>query len=317
MKAAVYTRFGPPEVISLHQVPKPRPRDGEVLIKVRATTVTSAECAMRRGRPLWGRVILGFLRPRKRMRRLGTELAGQVEAVGSKVTRFGPGDEVFGFTGFRLGANAEYVCLPQQASLALKPGATGFEEAAAAVDGASTALHFLSKAKIRPGHRVLVYGASGSIGSYAVQLAKRLGAHVTAVCGPSNADLVTGLGADEVIDYTKQDYSRGGARYDIVFDTLGKSSFARARAVLGRRGRYAVTTGLHNSLLSLITPRVVTGMSVEKNEALQLIRGLLEAGQLRVVIDRRYSFEEIAEAHRHVETGRKRGNVVVSITPAD
>nr|BFE79844.1 hypothetical protein GCM10020093_024450 [Planobispora longispora] len=184
MKAAVYTRFGPPEVLTLCQLPKPVPRDDEVLVRVRATTVTSAECTMRRGEPLWGRVILGFLRPRVRMRTLGTELAGEVEQVGAGVTRFRPGDEVFGFTGFRLGANAEYVCLPQRASLAPKPVNIGFETAAAAVDGGSTALYFLRKAGIRDGHKVLVYGASGSIGTYAVQLAKHFGAHVTAVCGP-------------------------------------------------------------------------------------------------------------------------------------
>nr|WP_260408296.1 NAD(P)-dependent alcohol dehydrogenase [Planomonospora venezuelensis] len=290
------------------------------MIRVRAMTVTSAECAMRRGEPLWGRVVLGFRRPRRRMRTLGTELAGEVEAVGAKVTRFRPGDEVFGFTGFRLGANAEYVCLPQRASLAPKPVNTDFEEAAAAVDGASTALYFLSKAGIRSGHRVLVYGASGSIGTYAVQLAKRFGAHVTAVCGPANAGLVTELGADEVIDYTREDYSRSGAVYDIVFDTLGKSSFSRARSVLARRGRYASTTGLRNTFLSLATSvsrgrRVVTGMSVEKNEALIFVKRLVEAGELQIMIDRRYSFDQLAEAHRHVETGHKRGNVVVTVDP--
>ncbi|NRQ40109.1 NAD(P)-dependent alcohol dehydrogenase [Nonomuraea sp. NN258] len=318
MKAAIYTRFGPPEVLALHQVPKPEPREDEVLIQVRAMTVTSAECAMRRGEPLWGRIILGLRRPRKRMRTLGTELAGRVEAVGAKVTRFRPGDEVFGFTGFRLGANAEYVCLAQRASLELKPVNLGFEEAAAAVDGASTALYFLRKAGLRAGHRVLVYGASGSIGTYAVQLAKHFGAHVTAVCGPRNADLVAELGADEVIDYTKEDYSRSGARYDIVFDTLGKSSFAQARTVLTRQGRYAPTTGLGNTFLSLGTSlsrgrKVVTGMSVDKNDSLALLKGLIEAEQLRVVIDRRYPFDQLAEAHRYVETGHKRGNVVITI----
>ncbi|MFI6479956.1 NAD(P)-dependent alcohol dehydrogenase [Nonomuraea sp. NPDC050663] len=311
MKAAVYTRFGPPEVISLREVPKPVPAQDEVLIQVTATTVTSAECAMRRGRPLWGRIIIGLRRPRRRMRVLGTEVAGRVVAAGAKVTRFRPGDEVFGFTGFRLGANAEYVCLPQKASLQLKPVNVDFGQAAAVVDGASTALHFLSKAGIRRGQRVLVYGASGSIGTYAVQLAKHLGAHVTAVCGPGNVGLVRELGADEVIDYTKGDYTR--ARYDIVFDTLGKTSFRRARAALGPRGRYAVTTGLHNMFLSVLTRRVVSGMSVEKNQALELIKSLVEAGQLRIVIDRRYGFDQLAEAHRHVETGHKRGNVVVDV----
>jgi NADPH2:quinone reductase len=320
MKAAVYTRFGPPEVLTLRQVPKPAPRAGEVLVRVRAMTVTSAECAMRRGEPLWGRIVLGVLRPRRRMRTLGTEFAGVVEEVGAGATRFRPGDEVFGFTGFRLGANAEYVCLPQRASLAPKPVNTGFEEAAAAVDGGSTALYFLRRAGVRSGHRVLVYGASGSIGTYAVQLARHLGAHVTAVCGPRNAGLVAELGADEVIDYTREDYSRSGAVYDIVFDTLGKTSFSRARAVLAPRGRYASTTGLHNTFLSLGTSvsrgrRVVTGMSVEKNDALVYLKGLIEAEELRIVIDRRYPFDRLAEAHRYVETGHKSGNVVVTVGP--
>lgn len=319
MKAAVYTRFGPPEVLALRQVPKPTPRAQEVLIRVRATTVTSAECAMRRGEPLWGRVILGFLRPRRRMRTLGLELAGEVAEIGAEVTRFQVGDEVFGFTGFALGADAEYVRLPQKASLALKPVNTDFEQAAAAVDGASTALYFLKKAGVRHGHKVLIYGASGSVGTYAVQLAKHFGAQVTAVCSAQNADLVVGLGADEVIDYTKEDYSRSGAAYDIVFDTLGKTSFTRARAVLAPRGRYASTTGLRNNVLSLGTSmsrgrKVVTGMSVQKNDALVLLKGLIEAEQLRIVIDRRYAFDELIEAHRYVETGRKRGNVVVTIS---
>ncbi|GIH93941.1 NAD(P)-dependent alcohol dehydrogenase [Planobispora siamensis] len=318
MRAAVYTRFGPPEVLTLRQVPKPEPRKDEVLIRVRAMTVTSAECAMRRGEPLWGRVVLGFFRPRAGMRRLGTELAGEVEKVGAGVTRFRPGDEVFGFTGFRLGANAEYVCLPQRASLAPKPVNASFEEAAAAVDGASTALYFLRKAGARGGRRILVYGASGSIGTYAVQLAKHFGAHVTAVCGPRNTALVTELGADEVIDYTKEDYSRSGAVYDIVFDTLGKTSFSRARAVLTPAGRYVATTGLHNTFLSLGMSlsrgrRVVTGMSVEKNEALIFVKELVETGRLRIVIDRRYPFEQLAEAHRYVETGHKSGNVVITV----
>ncbi|MFI6901763.1 NAD(P)-dependent alcohol dehydrogenase [Nonomuraea sp. NPDC050394] len=318
MRAAVYSRFGPPEVLTLRQVPKPEPRDDEVLIRVRAMTVTSAECAMRRGEPLWGRVVLGFRRPRRRMRTLGTELAGEIERVGAKVTRFRPGDEVFAFTGFRLGGNAEYVCLPQRASLAPKPVNLGFEEAAAAVDGASTALYFLRRSGLRRGHKVLVYGASGSIGTYAVQLAKHFGAHVTAVCGPANAAFVTGLGADAVVDYTKEDYGGRGELYDIVFDTLGKSSFSQARPALTRDGRYASTTGLRSTFLSLATAmsrgrKVVTGMSIDKNDSLPFLKNLIEAEELRVVIDRRYTFDQLAEAHRYVETGHKRGNVVVTI----
>ena len=204
MKAAEYDRFGPPEVLEVVERPRPTPGATEVLVRVHATTVTTAECHMRRGRPLWGRVILGFRRPRRRMRRLGLEFAGEVVEVGSGVTRCAPGDEVFGFTGFRLGAAAEYLCLPQSGSFAPKPAGVPFARAAASVDGSTTALYFLQgKAHVRAGQRVLVIGASGSIGTYAVQLAHRFGAEVTGVCSGRNADLVRSLGADHVVDHTR------------------------------------------------------------------------------------------------------------------
>jgi NADPH:quinone reductase-like Zn-dependent oxidoreductase len=319
MRAAVFTRFGPPDVLGVREVDRPSPKDHEVLIRVRATTVTSAESGMRQGRPLWGRAIIGFIAPRKRIRTLGIELAGEVAAVGKDVTRFRPGDRVFGFTGFGAGANAEYTCMRERGSLALMPDNTTFEQAAAAVDGSSTALYFLrDKAGIQSGQRVLVIGASGSIGTYAVQLAKHFGAHVTGVCSTRNVDLVRSLGADEVIDYTVADFTQSGERYDIVFDTVGKSSFRRCRVVLTRTGLYLPTTGLANmvwAVMSAVTggPRVKTGMSVEKKEALAFIRDLIGAGKLRVVIDRTYPLEEIAEAHRYVDQGRKRGNVVVTV----
>jgi NADPH:quinone reductase-like Zn-dependent oxidoreductase len=321
MKKAVYTRFGPPEVLEVLEAETPRPRDDEVLVRIRATTVTAAEAAMRRGRPLWGRVILGIVRPRKRMQTLGTELAGEIVAVGNHVTRFNEGDEVFGFTGFAIGANAEFLCLRETASLCLKPNNVTFEQAAAAVDGASTALFFLrDKAGVRPGHRVLVLGASGSIGTYAVQIAKRLGAEVTGVCSTPNVALVESLGADHVIDYTRGDFTQSDMRYDVVLDTVGKSSFARSRAVLAPSGRYVATTGLANYLLALATRfsgrRVVTGMSVDKSDALPYLRSLIEADGLRIVIDRQYDLGDIVEAHRYVDSGRKRGNVVVRVAPA-
>ena len=319
MRAAVFTRFGPPDVLGVREVDRPSPKDHEVLIRVRATTVTSAESGMRQGRPLWGRAIIGFIAPRKRIRTLGIELAGEVAAVGKDVTRFRPGDRVFGFTGFGAGANAEYTCMRERGSLALMPDNTTFEQAAAAVDGSSTALYFLrDKAGIQSGQRVLVIGAAGSIGTYAVQLAKHFGAHVTGVCSGRNVDLVRSLGADEVIDYTTTDFTQGGQRYDIVFDTVGKSSFRRCRRVLTGTGLYLPTTGLANMVwaaTSAVTggPKVKTGMSVEKKDALAFLRDLIGAGQLRVVIDRTYPLEEIAEAHRYVDQGRKRGNVVVTI----
>jgi NADPH:quinone reductase-like Zn-dependent oxidoreductase len=318
MKAAVYDRFGPPEVLELRDLPAPWPGDDEVLVRVRATTVTAAEAAMRRGRPIWGRVVLGFVRPRRRMRILGTELAGVVESVGKNVTWFRVGDEVFGFAGFRIGANAEYMRLGEGASLCTKPINTSFEEAAAAVDGASTALFFLQKARIRPGDQVLIVGASGSIGSYAVQLARHFGAEVTGVCRTRNVEFVKSLGADRVIDYTREDFTQAATQHDIVFDTAGKSSFTACRKALKQGGRYVTTTGLVNYLLAFCTrwgrgKRVITGMSVDKSEALPFLRSLIEAGQLRIVIDRCYPLEQIVEAHRYVESGRKRGNVAITV----
>lgn len=321
MRAVTYTRYGAPEVLRLTEVERPIPGNREVLIRVVATTVSSAECGMRRGEPRWGRVILGFNGPRRRMRVLGTEVAGVVEALGCDVTRFRAGDRVFGFTGFGLGANADYVRMPEHGSLALMPPNISFEQAAAAVDGATTAWYFLcEKAKLSAGQRVLINGAAGSIGAYAVQLAKHLGARVTGVCGPRNVDLVQALGADRVIDYTAQDFTKGGERYDVIFDAVSKSSFRRCRAALAGDGCYVATTGLPNAFLMAWTrltrgPRVVTGMSVQKNDALAYLAPLIEAGELTMVIDRTYPLEQIVAAHRHVETGHKRGNVVVLVSP--
>ncbi|MEV6712279.1 NAD(P)-dependent alcohol dehydrogenase [Lentzea sp. NPDC051208] len=319
MRAAVHTSFGPPDVVQVVEKPLPTLRPGDVLIKVHATTVTSAECAMRRGEPLWGRVILGLRRPRAALRTLGLEVAGVVDSVGSAVTGFRVGDEVFGFTGFAVGAHADYVRLPATGSLAPKPASLTFVEAAAAVDGATTALFFLrDKAKVRPGDRVLVNGASGSIGTYAVQLAKHLGATVTAVCGPSNVEWVRSLGADEVIDYTAHDFTADVDSYDVVFDTVTKSSFRASRRCLRAGGKYLPTTGLPNNFRALWTAlrggkRVVVGMSVNKRAALPVISSLLDDGKLRVIVDRTYPLARIADAHRYVEAGHKRGNVVVTV----
>jgi NADPH2:quinone reductase len=255
------------------------------------------------------------------MRTLGLELAGEIESVGKDVRRFRPGDEVFGFAGFDVGACAEYKCLPEKASLALKPAATTYDDAAAVVDGGTTALFFLrDKGKIAGGEKVLVNGASGSIGTYAVQLAKHFGAHVTGVCSGRNAELVRSLGADRVVDYTREDFTRDGERYDIIFDTVGRSSFAACRGSLTGTGRYLATTGLVNYPLALWTrlrggPRVISGMSVQKHAALDYLRDLIDAGRLRIVIDRRYPLDRIVDAHRYVETGHKTGNVVISLQP--
>ncbi|MBM7774957.1 NADPH2:quinone reductase [Actinokineospora baliensis] len=319
MKAAVHERFGPPGVVGVVEVPVPVPGVNDVLIKVLATTVTSAECNMRQGKPVWGRVILGFRRPRKRLRTLGLEVAGVVEAVGAGVQRFAPGDEVFGFTGFAVGGHAEYLRMPATGSLAPKPVGLSFEQAAAAVDGATTALFFLrDKVGVRPGQRVLINGASGSIGTYAVQLAKHLGAEVVGVCGPNNVELVKSLGADEVIDYTERDFTADHGRYDVIFDAVAKSSFPKSRRALRPGGKYVPTTGFDNNFWALWTmvrggPKVVIGMSVNKNGTLPVIKDLLESGTLRVVIDRTYPLDQIADAYRHVDTGHKRGNVVITV----
>ena len=293
MKVMTMTRYGSPDVFHLADAAKPVPKDGEVLIKIRATTVTSAECAMRKGQPVWGRLLIGLRKPRKKYRTLGIEFAGDIEAIGTNVTRFAKGDAVYGFAGFNIGTNAEYKCMPEKGSMAIKPANLTYEESAAAVDGTTTALFFLrDKAQIQRGQRVLINGASGSIGTYAVQLAKYFGANVTAVCSGRNADLVISLGADHVIDYTKTDFTDCSAQYDIIFDTIGKSTFRRCKRALKPEGVFISTTGLiTNMALSYWTSimggkRVKSGMSVEKNEGLVFIRHLIETGQIKPVIDR-------------------------------
>jgi NADPH:quinone reductase-like Zn-dependent oxidoreductase len=318
MKAMIYTKYGSPEVVHFKQVEKPTPSDTQVLIKVHATTLTSADCMMRRGEPLWGRVILGLRSPSRKI--LGLELSGEIEAVGKDVKRFKKGDQVYGFTGFRLGAHAEYVCMPENGSLALKPVNKTYTEATAAVDGASTALFFLrGKANIQGGQKVLINGASGSIGTYAVQLAKYFGAEVTGVCSSRNIELVRSLGADKVIDYTREDFTKNAESYDIIFDTVGKSSFADCKNALKKNGCYLPTTGLQNNFLMLWTTirggkQVKAGMSVQKQEALVFLKELIETDKLKIVIDKCFPLEQLAEAHRYVESGHKKGNVVITVT---
>jgi NADPH:quinone reductase-like Zn-dependent oxidoreductase len=323
MRAAIFTEYGGPEVLRVVDVPVPRPGPREVLVRVSATTVTAAEVGMRRGQPVWGRVLIGFRRPRARFRRLGTEFAGTVAAVGAQVRSFAPGQTVFGFTGFRLGANAEYLCLPETASLATRPAGLSDGQAAALIDGASTALYFLrDRVGLRAGQRVLVIGASGSVGGYAVQLARHLGAEVTGVCSGANADLVRSWGAADVVDYTTTDFTTLGRTWDVVFDAVGRSSFRRCRPVLARGGVYAPTTGLHNVALDALTAlnpmvagrRVRTGMSVDKRTLLPVLRDLAESGQLEILVERSFPLEQIADAHRHVESGHKRGNVVLQVS---
>jgi NADPH:quinone reductase-like Zn-dependent oxidoreductase len=321
MRAVMFDRYGPPEVLTQVDLPVPVPRAGQVQIRVHATTVTSAECGMRRGEPRWGRVVLGPLRPRRGVRVLGIEFAGEVTATGPAAGRFRIGEPVFGFTGFSVGANAEYKCLSERASLTTMPANVTYAQAAATVDGFTTAWYFLHDlAALQPDQKVLVIGASGSIGTYAVQLARHLGAVVHGVCSGRNVKLVESLGADRVFDYTVEDFTRSGERYDVVFDAVGRSSFARCRAVLAPRGLYLPTTGLVNNVLAVRTavsrgPRVRTGMSVRKHAALTVLRDLLSEDRLQIVVDRTYPLAEIVAAHRYVDTGHKVGNVVVSIDP--
>ncbi|WP_433729809.1 NAD(P)-dependent alcohol dehydrogenase [Actinoplanes sp. CA-051413] len=320
MRAVMFQAYGPPEVLTSVDLPKPVPRGDQIQVQVHTTTVTSAECGMRRGEPRWGRLILGPLRPRKGVRVLGLEFAGQVTALGPAASRYEIGDRVFGFTGFGVGANAEYKCLSERASLTTVPPNVSYAQAAASVDGFTTAWYFLRElASVRKGQRLLVIGGSGSIGTYAVQLASRTGAVVHAVCSGRNARLVESLGAERVYDYTVEDFTAGGERYDVVFDTVGRSSFAQCRAVLAPRGCYLPTTGLVNNVLALRTaitggPRVRTGMSVRKHAALAELRDLLAQDELRVIIDRSYPLADLAEAHRYVDSGHKTGNVVITLT---
>ena len=324
MKAVVYERYGSPDVLHLAEIKKPMPKDNEVLIRVHATTVTTGDCNMRGfvfvppGFKSISRLMFGLRRPRKSV--LGVELAGEIAAVGKAVTRFKVGDPVFGIDGIRVGAYAEYKVMPEGAGLALKPANLGYAEAAAIPNGALTALTFLRKlGHVQQGQTVLIIGASGSVGSAAVQIAKHFGADVTGVCSTVNVELVKALGADQVIDYTQQDFTQNGQTYDVIFDTVGKSSFLACKNSLTATGRYLAGAGgpgvfghmLRTSLFG--GQKVLAGVSSEKQEDLAFVKDLVETGAIRPVIDRTYPLEQIVEAHRYVDTGRKKGNVVITV----
>jgi NADPH:quinone reductase-like Zn-dependent oxidoreductase len=322
MRAAYFDRYGSPDVIAVREVPTPKPGPREVRIAVRATTATAACGMMRRGDTAMARVLLGALRPRRRFRILGIELCGVVDRVGTAVARFKEGDRVFGFAGFRPGAYAEYMCLPEDASVAPAPQHLSDLEAVSLVDGPTTALYFLrDRLRVGPQTRIVVVGASGSIGTAAVQLARHFGAHVTGVCSGANVDLVRSLGAHDVVDYTREDFTLRGRRYDVVFDTVGASSFSAASRCLVDGGAYAPTVGgVGLFALDLLTrgltrTRLVFGMSIDKRGKLHEVAQLSKGGALRPIIDRCYSLAEIPEAHRYVETRRKRGNVVITLAP--
>lgn len=322
MKAAVITRYGPPEVVELKEVPAPVPKDDEVLVRIQASTVCYGDRLIRQG-PLLVRLMGGWRRPKASI--LGVDLAGTVESVGQRVTRFVPGDQVFGSRGDKFGAHAEFACVSEDGFLAHKPRNMSLEEAACLFVGGVCSLYFVRKANIRPGERVLVHGASGSLGTFAVQLAKDFGAHVTGVCGPANVELVRSLGADVVIDYAKQDFAQDGPVYDVICDVLGKAGFPDSLRALKPGGRYllvgfsggvsSILATLLRGLWARIRGRAVfiTGAAAPVQADLAFVKTLVEAGRLRTVVGRRFALSEIVEAHRHADAGHKVGNLVVVV----
>lgn len=316
MRAVVHDRYGPPEILRLEDVEQPVPADAEVLVKVEATTVTRSDCGVRGSEYLFARVFTGLLRPKRRIS--GIEFAGVVEAVGAAVSQFEVGDEVFGIKG---GSNAEYVCVLEDGVLAHKPAGISFEEAAAVADGALTAWTCLRPDDLQEGRSMLVYGASGSIGTAAVQLAAAFGVDVDAVCNTKNVELVRSLGAGEVVDYLQEDFTKKGKVYDVVFDSVGKTSFRRCRRALKPGGTY-VTADLgfmwHAPLVALLTRwigdrKARIGIGRYRREDLHRLKELIEAGRYRAVIDRTYPLEDVVEATRYVESQQKTGNVVLTV----
>ena len=322
MKAIVCTRYGPPEVLQLRDVEKPIPKDNEVLIRVHAATVTKGDCELRSLElpllwKLFLRIGFGIRAPRKKI--LGQELAGEIESVGSAVTLFKKGDQVFANTGLRLGAYAEYDCLPEKGLVAIKPANMSYEEAAAVPVGGLHALQYLRKANVQTGHKVLINGAGGSIGTVAVQLAKYYGAEVTGVDSIEKLDTLSSIGADHAIDYAREDFTENGEKYDVIFDTVGKSPYSRSIRSLKEKGIYLLgNPGLSQMIRAPWTSRrsskkVIGRMEPYRTEDLTFLKELIEAGEIRSVIDRRYPLEETIEAHRYVDTGQKRGNVVITV----
>jgi NADPH:quinone reductase-like Zn-dependent oxidoreductase len=330
MKAIVYTKYGPPEVLHLEEVTKPAPKDNEILIKIHATSVNYGDITARNFREItpgkfnmpflfWiiGKIAFGIRKPKINI--LGSEFAGEIEAAGKDVNLFKKGDQVFGYLGQNMGAYAEYLCMPEDGCVAIKPANMAYEEAAIVPYGAIMALNLLRKMNIQSGQKVLVNGASGGIGSAAVQIAKYFGAEVTGVCSTPRLKFVKSLGADKVIDYTKEDFTQNGEIYDLIFDILGKSSFSLCKSSLKQNGRYLLASFKMKQLFQMLwtkmagSKRVICALAIDKQEDLIFLKELIEAGKIKSVIDRRYSLEQTAEAHRYIEKGHKKASVVITV----
>ena len=316
MKAAVYTQYGSPDVLQIKTMARPQPKDHEILIKIHATAVNSGDCRLRKADPFAVRFFFGLFQPKINI--LGGVLSGEVAAVGKNVTKFKVGDPVFGSTDMDFGAYAQYICLPETGAVAIKPLPISHEEAAALPFGGVTALHFLQKAHILPGQKVLVYGASGAVGAAAIQIAKHFGAEVTGVCSSANADMVKSLGADQVIDYTKTDFSATGKQYDVIYETVNKAPVSACVAALKKHGTLLLGAAMPAEMLqgtwASLTKgvKVISGVAVPNAEAIHFLQQMVEAGTLRAAIDRKYPLAQIAEAHQYVDNGHKKGNVVIN-----
>lgn len=317
MKAIVYTKYGPPEVLTLKEIAKPVPKDNEILIKIHTTSVSTGDWRLRKPDPSAVRLFFGLTKPRIPI--LGGAFAGDIEAIGKDVKLFKIGDKVFGSTGMSLGTYAEYKCLPENGIITIKPDNISFEEAAAIPFAGLTALDFIKKANIKPGQKILIYGASGAVGTYAVQLAKYFGAEVTGVCSTANLELVKSLGADKVIDYTKEDFTKNGETYDVIFETVNKILLSNYKNSLTEKGTLILGAAIVSQTLAGLwlsitsKKKVISGVISETLEGLNFLKELVGSGKLKPVIDKRYPLEQTADAHHYAEQGHKKGNIVITV----